>query len=251
MNEDIGGHIGPDPWVVDQLSRPVNELAAALAKFQAEMPTVAKTHTATVRSDKGSYSYTYADLADVTEAAMPLLSKQGLSFSCLPGERVILGVLMHSSGQYVTASLPISGANPQQVGSSLTYMRRYLLGCMTGVVTDDDDDGAAASAPARKPPPRRPTVSGPVEPVDLPPVVDAPGPESDRITVPQQRNLRRLLADYGLGGKDSRDEVLALASQVVGRDIGSSSDLSRVEASRLIDHLSKQLGELPSPEEES
>lgn len=133
------------------------ELAKALAAFQAEMPTVAKSHTATVRSDKGSYSYDYADLADVTEAAMPLLTKHGLSFSCCPnrtesGHYELTGLLLHQSGESVSGSLPIQGGTPQQLGSAITYMRRYLFGCMTGLVTDSDDDGAAASAPAKKKP---------------------------------------------------------------------------------------------------
>lgn len=130
----------------------IDALAAALAAFQAEMPTVPKSHTATVKSDKGSYKYTYASLADVSEAAMPLLAKHGLSFTTLPGNGVLTGMLLHSSGQSLTASLPISGNTPQAVGSSLTYMRRYLIGCITGLVTDDDDDGQIAEASARRKP---------------------------------------------------------------------------------------------------
>ena len=45
-------------------------LAAALAAFQAEAPTVSKGKTAKVPTKAGgSYSYTYANLADVVEAA--------------------------------------------------------------------------------------------------------------------------------------------------------------------------------------
>ena len=223
--------------------RPLAHLAEALAAFQAEMPTVTKTHTAQVKSERGAYSYTYADLADVSEAAMPLLAKHGLSFTCLPSEQRLTGMLLHTSGEYVTASLPLTGANPQQVGSSLTYMRRYLLGCMTGVVTDDDDDGAAASTPRTKP--RRTTRPGPVEPAgDAPPsAAAAPGP--GLITDAQQRLMRRLLADYGMGGKEMRETVLALVSEVVGREVSTSSELTRKEAGEVITHLQAQLGELP------
>jgi hypothetical protein len=93
------------------------------------------------------------------------------------------------------------------------------------------------------------TDSGPTAQVATP--VAGVGPESDRITTPQQKNLRRLLADYGLGGSNQRDEVLALATEVVGRPIASSTELTRGEASKLIDHLAKSLGELPQPEETS
>lgn len=130
-------------------------LAAALAEFQAEMPTVHKGKTATVPTKTGgSYKYTYADLADVTAAATPVLTKHGLSFSAQPrrteqGDYELEGVLLHSSGERETGSLPIFGRTAQEIGSSLTYGRRYLLGCLTGIVTDDDDDAATANPSER------------------------------------------------------------------------------------------------------
>lgn len=125
-------------------------LAAALAAFQAEMPTVHKGKTAKVPMKAGgSYSYKYADLADIAQAVHPVLAKHGLAFTTLPQTTesgyVLVAKLLHSSGETVEGSLPLQGRTPQEWGSSLTYMRRYLLGCLTGVVTDDDDDGQAAS----------------------------------------------------------------------------------------------------------
>jgi len=124
----------------------LDKIAAALIAVQAEMPTVAKGRTAQVKSEKGSYSYTYAGLADVAEAVYPILAKHGLAFTALPANGQLVGMLLHSSGQSLTGSLPISGGTPQALGSSITYGRRYLLGCMTGLVTDDDDDGQIAAA---------------------------------------------------------------------------------------------------------
>lgn len=125
-------------------------LAAALAAFQAEMPTVAKSKTAKA----GSFTYNYADLADVTAAALPLLASHGLAFTALPqhGDHgwELAGVLMHAaSGEEKQGALPLTGRTSQETGSSITYNRRYLLGCLTGIVTDDDDDGQAASQPQR------------------------------------------------------------------------------------------------------
>lgn len=130
-------------------------LAAALAAFQAEMPTVPKSHRASVPTKSGgSYSYTYADLADVSAAVTPLLAKHGLAFSCCPrpADRgyELVGRLLHTSGESVEGSLPLNGGTPQELGSSLTYMRRYLLGALTGVVTDDDDDGRQAQVAAKR-----------------------------------------------------------------------------------------------------
>lgn len=129
-------------------------IAAALAAFQAEMPVVAKNKRATVPTKAGgSYTYTYADLADVTDASMPLLNKHGLAFSACPRGTdhgyELAGVLLHESGESLSGALPLHGNSPQELGSSLTYARRYLLGCMTGIVTDDDTDGGPAQAAQR------------------------------------------------------------------------------------------------------
>jgi hypothetical protein len=126
-------------------------LAAALVRLQADLPVVPKNQTAKIpMSGGGSYSYAYADLGDVARALQPLLAKHGLAFTCLP-RRVdsgyeAVGRLVHTSGQYVEGSLPLIGRTAQEHGSSLTYNRRYLLGCLTGVITDTDDDGSLAQA---------------------------------------------------------------------------------------------------------
>lgn len=135
-------------------------IATALAAFQAEMPSVRKSETA----NAGQYAYTYADLAGIMKIAAPLLAKHGLAFSCSPAVTehgpVITGCLMHVSGEILDGTLPLWGSNPQQLGSSITYGRRYLLGALTGIVTDDDDDAAAAiQAPPRKAPAKKASVT--------------------------------------------------------------------------------------------
>lgn len=126
-------------------------IAAALVAMQAEAPKVHKGKTARIPGKNGGqgYTYKYADLADVAEAARPLLQRHGLAFVCHPRpcERgwELAGSLIHESGETVTGSLPLNGGNAQAVGSDLTYHRRYLLGCLTGIVTDEDDDGAAGT----------------------------------------------------------------------------------------------------------
>ena len=127
-------------------------LAAALVAFQAAMPTVHKGQTARIPGKEGraGYSYQYADLADVARVAHPLLAKHGLAFSTSPQHLdgvgfVLKGTLRHVSGGEDTGVLPITGRSAQDLGSSLTYLRRYLLGCMTGIVTDEDEDGELAT----------------------------------------------------------------------------------------------------------
>jgi len=243
----------------------LDKIAAALAQFQAEVPTVAKSHTATVKSDKGSYSYTYAGLANVTEVALPILAKHGLAFVTVPGGGVLTGMLLHTSGQSITGSLPITGGTPQAIGSSLTYMRRYLLGCMTGLVTDEDDDGQVAQAPsARQRATSAPAVSGPTRtmsrttgrqakaPADdgwIPPQTDgaaAPTLPSEGVTPPlaaaspetiTDAQLKKLHTSFTEAGIKDRDKRLTYVANILGVEVASSKDLTKAQAHKIIESL--------------
>lgn len=130
---------------------PATGLTTALVALQADLPVVRKTRTATVRSDKGAYSYSYADLGDMADALYPRLTDLGIAFVCAPdvldGRPVLRGTLRHVSGDEVTGTLPLEGGRtPQAMGSSITYARRYLLGALTGLVAEEDDDGNTATA---------------------------------------------------------------------------------------------------------
>jgi hypothetical protein len=126
------------------------KLAAALAAFQADLPAIKKDQTA----DAGQYSYTYADLGGISVQVMPLLGKHGLAFTAKPtrspkdGAFVLAYSLMHSSGEREDGEYPLpEKGTPQQLGSAITYGRRYCFCAITGVAPEDgtDDDGQAAS----------------------------------------------------------------------------------------------------------
>lgn len=135
---------------------PATAYAAALAAFQAEIPHVGKGQTASVKSDKGSYSYDYADLTTITEAAFPLLTKHGLAFSAKPtlhdGAFVLDYELMHESGHREGGCYPLpdpARSSPQQIGSAITYGRRYCLCAVTGIAPGGEDDDGQRAADAR------------------------------------------------------------------------------------------------------
>lgn len=116
-----------------------------LLAVQREMPIVARGNVA----DTGKYEYRYADLADVQGAVLPMLNSRGVTFVCTPrrteGGYELAGTLHHAeSGTSVEGALPLRGNDMQAVGSSITYARRYLLGCLTGIVTDNDPDAHQA-----------------------------------------------------------------------------------------------------------
>lgn len=94
----------------------------------------------------------YADLAEVVEAVVPALNENGIGVMQSPsfdGDLVgITTVLIHESGAMAQATLHLkpNKSDPQQVGSAITYARRYALLAMTGAAPEDDD-GNAASQP--------------------------------------------------------------------------------------------------------
>jgi len=255
---------------------PVDEIAAALAGFQSEVPVIPKGKTARIQTERGrDYAYTYADLAAVAAVVMPLLAKHGLSFTATPkaskdGPPTLVGHLLHTSGQRLTGELPITGRTPQEIGSSLTYGRRYLLGCLTGVVTDDDDDGTLATRAARKrgvedselppvaPPiqrqrrPRKvaggsapvspPDTSSPHGPTDPGAEADPPphGNPDDAMTDPQRRAMFAAIGK-AMGPDAQRWERLALCSAIVGRRLESSADMTNRDVSLVLGWLDDYL----------
>lgn len=140
-------------------------LATALAAFQRTLPSIRKGETARVTSDKGSYTYDYADLTDVSEAVLPEIAAQGLAwFTSLDtdenGTVILTWSLIHgASGEERSGSLPVgrAGAQWQAIGSAITYARRYALTAATGVAPGgDDNDGAdAPPTPDERPRARR------------------------------------------------------------------------------------------------
>jgi hypothetical protein len=130
-------------------SESIGHLALALAKAQGEMGAAAKD------ASNPHFRSKYADLSSIMDACREPLSKHGLAVTQLPGRGEdgsvqLTTILMHESGEHLGSTISSRPAqeNPQVVGSILTYLRRYALASVVGVVSDDDD-GEAASAPAR------------------------------------------------------------------------------------------------------
>lgn len=139
-----GGPYGLSRYTV-RTSGNTADLAAALAKAQGELRNPVKD------SVNPHFRSRYADLATVRDAVFPVLSAHGLSVVQLPTETpdgpALTTLLLHSSGQWIetTGLLRPIKADPQGVGSALTYSRRYALQSIVGVAADDDDDGEQAS----------------------------------------------------------------------------------------------------------
>jgi hypothetical protein len=130
-------------------SEQIGQLAGALAKAQAEMPPIPKDKTATVKMSSGEYKYSYADLATVLHIVRPILGKHDLSITQTTSlsERgmILRTTLFHKSGEWIAGEYPVPTAGRQQeIGSHLSYARRYSLTALVGVMAEDDDDANAA-----------------------------------------------------------------------------------------------------------
>lgn len=128
-------------------SETIIELAKALAKAQGAI------EPATKSSENPHFRSKYADLSSVWAACRKPLTDNGLSVVQMPVDAPTPGcvalttLLLHISGEYIssTVSAPLTKQDAQGIGSALTYLRRYALSAIIGVVADDDDDGNAAS----------------------------------------------------------------------------------------------------------
>jgi hypothetical protein len=130
-------------------SETIASLAAALVEAQKGMPNVPKETVGQVGNQKRNY----ADLATVTETARPIMSSAGLAWvqGCSDGASGSVTVttrIMHTSGEWIEESLsmPTGQGGAQQVGSAITYARRYSLMAMLGLAPEDDDGAAAQAA---------------------------------------------------------------------------------------------------------
>lgn len=136
-----------------------SKLAGALVKFQSEVPVIPKNKTAKiVMKSGGTYSYAYADLADIWEAVRNPLMDNGLAVTqflkSTETTDYIVTKIWHESGETDSEdfALPTSGKTPQEVGSVVTYYKRYALGAALGISTEEDDDAQSSNkAPENKP----------------------------------------------------------------------------------------------------
>lgn len=199
-------------------------LAAALAAFQAALPAIVKNKAGQARGARTRY----ADLAEVSSEVLPLLGAHGLSFSARPtllddGRFVLAYALRHESGGEDTGMYPLpQNAGPQDLGSALTYARRYTLMAVTGVAPDDDDDGHAAQA-AHDRQQQRPAPNGRQRPATL-------------AVPPVAKEALEELAAVCTAMEYDRDLVAALyAAEHDGANLRQATDAAQVRA--FIEHL--------------
>lgn len=121
-------------------SESIDKIAPAILKMQGALRGAIKDSANTFFKSK------YADLESCWDALRAPLQDNGLaivqtmSFVESMGPTIIT-ILLHESGQFIEGEQPVmaKAASPQDLGSAITYARRYGLSAITGLIQVDDD----------------------------------------------------------------------------------------------------------------
>lgn len=216
-----------------KMSNEVNELFKALSKAQGEL--------AHAEKNKKSHTNKYADIAACIDAAKGPLKDNGLAVTQMlgnkEGESTLITMLCHESGQYISSEFVMekavlhgSGANnpAQKMGASITYARRYAFAALIGLAQEDDD---AASMGQNKQPRKQ-------QQQQKPPQQQGTQKAPEFITPDQNKYLQAYFSSVGM----DRDAKLAKLSEALGRQITTTSQVTKEEASVLIDKIEKSKG---------
>lgn len=245
-----------------KLSEQTDALFSAVSKMQSELTNASK--------DKQGHGYKYADLAECIETAKQPLANNGLAvvqmMGMADGIHTLTTMLTHSSGQYVCDTMRIedavlqggAGKNPAQVmGASITYMRRYAFAAIIGLAQEDDDAAVVGKKTADKQPAYNPQPD--IAAINACQTIDALKACWSAISVEGQKHKAVISAtnkrkaelsaapepiterqktyiQTHYNGRD-RDDRLAEISKMLGRNVGSVTDLTKDEATVLIDKL--------------
>lgn len=154
-------------------SENITELAKALLNVQRIVRPIAKD------AENPFTKSWYASLNSVMDACRDALIENGIWLCQYPvpvEQPNTLGLvtkLTHAeSGQWQSslAVVPLPKADPQGMGSAMTYCRRYALTAMLGMVTEDDDGEGARTS--------RKTPSRPKLPINAPEARKAASPDA-------------------------------------------------------------------------
>ena len=130
--------------MITYTSEQLDQIAPALVKAQSLM-----SH-ANQDGKNPHFKSKYATLHSVIDTVKQHLNSNGIAIIqpvSGEGKEVQAGTrLLHESGQWIecVASATAQKGTAQEVGSIVTYLRRYTLAAMCGIGSDDDDDGNAS-----------------------------------------------------------------------------------------------------------
>ena len=136
-------------------SAQTEKLALALAAAQGEFPAITRSKTVVVQTKNGaSYSFDYAPLDSILDAVRAPLAKREITVvqpACFGEGAVGITTRIQHGDQWMESDLvfPLGEVAVKDLGGLITYLRRYALCPMLGIVSEMDDDGNASSGDHR------------------------------------------------------------------------------------------------------
>ena len=141
------------------------ELNKALVKFHAAME-------GNIKKQSQAHQYKYADLGSTLDVIRDPLAAAELAVTqttaCYrdtsPPTSVLITTLLHSSGEEISSEFyldleaqSLKNANPMQnIGSTITYTRRYALQAILNPASEDDDGVSSTAKPPKQQPKAEP-----------------------------------------------------------------------------------------------
>ena len=163
---------------------------------EAPVPMYKKLHTAKlaigkVHKNAQSHHSKYADLNAVLDACEHILLENGLIImQPIIDQMVYTKIIDVDSGDHVESFMKLPDLqNPQQLGSAISYYRRYTLTSILSLASTDDDGKAAAKAIEEAKPAAKPTLTD----ANFQKAIDAIN--EDRYTVDELKSTYSLTKD--------------------------------------------------------
>jgi hypothetical protein len=200
----------------------ITKLAKALIKVQQLLQPALKD------ADNPFTKSRYASLNSVMDSCRDALIQNGIWLTQfpVPVESGCLGLvtkLTHAeSGEWQSslAVVPLPKADPQGVGISMTYMRRYALSAMLGIVTEEDTDG---EMPKNKPSAQLNTARPSKQPTNSPQMQKVP---PQRIS---QANNNSTASNRNSGASKNLPQLAGIAYERVQGQDGQNYILAKGE----------------------
>lgn len=124
-------------------SENIAELITALIGFQSVGHGIERNREVEVTMKSGGkYKFKYSTLDHIIAQIRGGLSDNGLAFVQFQADGQMVTRILHNSGQWMDCGIPmpnVSGS-PQDIGSIISYFKRYSLSAAFALVTEEDDD---------------------------------------------------------------------------------------------------------------
>jgi ERF superfamily len=201
-------------------SEQIDQLVTALAAARLEFPAINRNKGATIIHKSGkSHSYKYATLDEILDQCCPVLGKHGLVFftqlQSLDHGLLVISTLAHVSGQWIGSEVCLPETlQGQDLGTAITYVRRYSGTAMFGIHPDEDDD--AAPEPQRATPRQTSTAAD-----NGSPEANAHQAELEKERLANMHALFALVKSCDLTERDLRDKIAQIKGPAKFKDLSN------------------------------